>query len=235
MRSNRTVQLIRAHHFVRVPAAKHGSHHAFHVVEILLGLERVIHAVVPGLVEFLVAELGIVPEMSAPGRFDQPMRHQRPSGDDGVHNAAIDQLGYHQSLLGHGHRAGERHDDEAVLVARHGLQHIGSFAELAAGERRLGHRPHQLVNGMNFAQVERFQRNQTIGHRIVQLAVDTRALLVIAIVMTTVLHATFLLQRTNLPNENDFGRRNNLLEVRGTRDGFNIVLPFTRTRNTLVS
>ncbi len=87
----------------------------------------------------------------------------------------------------------------------------------------------------NLAEVERLQRNQTIGHRIVQLAVDTRALLVIAIVMTTVLRATFLLQRTNLPNENDFGRRNNLLEVRATRDGFNIVLTFTRTKNTLVS
>ena len=88
---------------------------------------------------------------------------------------------------------------------------------------------------MNLAEIQRLERNQTVGHRIVQLAVDSRALLVIAIVMTAVLRDTFLLQRTNLPNENDFGRRNNLLEVRGTRDGFNIVLTFTRTRNTLVS
>src|SRR5437899_1736347 len=160
--------------------------------------------------------------MSAPGRFDQPMRHQRPGRNNRVHNAPIDQLGDHQALLGDGHRTGERHDDEAVLVARHGLQHIGSFAELAARKRRLGHRAHQVVNGMNLAEVERFQRNQTIGHRIVQPAVDTRAFCVIFVVMMAMLRDTFLLQRTNLPNENDFGRRNNLLEVRATRDGFNI-------------
>jgi hypothetical protein len=88
---------------------------------------------------------------------------------------------------------------------------------------------------MNVAEIQRLQRNQTVGHRIVQLAVDSRAFLMSAIVMTAVLRAAFLLQRTNLPNEDDFGRRNNLLEVRGTWDGFNIVLTCTRTKNTLVS
>ena len=79
----------------------------------------------------------------------------------------------------------------------------------------------------NLAEIQRLQRNQTVGHRIVQLAVDSRAFLVIA-----VLRYAFVRQgRTS----NDFGRRNNLLEVRGTRDGFNIVLTFTRTKNTLVS
>ena len=126
------------------------------------------------------------------------MRHQRSSGNDRIHDAAIDQLGNHQSLLGHGHRAGERHDDEAFFVARHGLQHIGSFAELAAGKRRLGHRAHQIVDGMNLAEIQRLQRNQTIGYRIVQLAVDSRAFFVIAIVMIAVLRDTFLLQGTNL-------------------------------------
>src|SRR6266567_1548306 len=53
---------------------------------------------------------------------------------------------------------------------------------------------------MNLAEVERFQRNQTIGHRIVQLAVDTRAFCVIVVVMMAMLRDTFLLQRTNLRN-----------------------------------
>ena len=75
-------------------------HHAFHVVEILLGFERIVNAVVSGLVKFLIAELWIVPKMGPPGRFDQAMRHQRSSGNDGIHDATIDQLGNHQSLFG---------------------------------------------------------------------------------------------------------------------------------------
>ena len=115
MRSDGAVQLVRTHHFVRIPAAEHRGHHALHIVQILFRFERVIDAVVSGFVEeFLVAELGIVPEMSAPSRFDQSMRHQRAGGNDGIHYATIDQLGNHQALLGHGHRACEGHDDAAV-------------------------------------------------------------------------------------------------------------------------
>src|SRR5208282_131091 len=92
MRSDGAVQLVRAHHFIRIPAAKYGCHHTLHVVEVLLRFERVVDAVVSSLVEFLVAELGIMTEMRAPGRFDQAVRHQRSGGNDGVDNAAIDQL-----------------------------------------------------------------------------------------------------------------------------------------------
>ena len=91
---------------------------------------------------------------------------------------------------------------EAFPVARHGLQHVGGFAELTAGERRLGHRAHQSVDRLDLAEIERLQRDQTIGYRIVQLAVDARAFLVIAFEMMAMRRNTFLLQGTNLRMEN---------------------------------
>ena len=118
--------------------------------------------------------------MRAPGRFDQALRHERSGGNDRIHDAAIDQFGNHQALLGHGHRAGQRHDYEAFFVSRHGLEYIGSLAELAAGERGPGHGAHQIVDGMNLGEIERFERDQAVGYRIVQLAVDARAFFVIA-------------------------------------------------------
>jgi hypothetical protein len=159
MRSDGAVQLIGAHYFVGVPTAEGRRHHALHVVEVLLGLERVIDAVVSCLVEFLVAELGIVAKMRAAGRFDQAMGHQRASRNDGIHDTAIDQLGYDQTLLGHGHRAGEGHDHEAFFVARHSLQHVGGFAELAACKRSLRHGAHEVVDGVNLGEIERLQRD----------------------------------------------------------------------------
>ena len=150
--------------------------------------------------------------MSATGGFDQSVRHQRAGRNDRVHDAAIDQLGDHQALLGHGHRAGECHDDEAFLVARHGLEHVGSFAELAAGKRGPGHGAHQVVDGVNLAGIERLQRNQPVRYRIVQLAVDARAL-----VMMAVVRDIFLLQGKTSRMKICFDRRNNLLEVRKTR------------------
>ena len=49
---------------------------------------------------------------------------------------------------------------------------------------------------MNLGEIQRLQRNQPVGYRIVQLAVDARAL-----VMMTVLCGSFVLQKTNLQNE----------------------------------
>ena len=56
---------------------------------------------------------------------------------------------------------------------------------------------------MDLAGIERLQRNQPVRDRIVQLTVDARAF-VIAVLMTAVLCDIFLLQGTNLQNENRF-------------------------------
>jgi hypothetical protein len=55
---------------------------------------------------------------------------------------------------------------------------------------------------MNFVGIQRLQRNQTVGYRIVELAVDSRALfvtamLMIVVVMMALLGDAFVLQRTN--------------------------------------
>ena len=107
------------HHFLRVPARKHRAHNAFHVVEVLLGLERVVDAVVSRLVKFFIAQFRIMPEVGAPGSLDQAMRHQRTRRDDRVHDSPIDQLRDDQTLLGNGHGAGQGHHHETVLIARH--------------------------------------------------------------------------------------------------------------------
>ena len=47
---------------------------ALHVVQILLRLQRVVDAVVSRLIKFFVAQLRIVPEMRAAGRFHRSTR-----------------------------------------------------------------------------------------------------------------------------------------------------------------
>src|SRR5271154_2580948 len=103
MRAYGSVQLVGAHYFIGVPAPEDRGHNSLYVVQILLGLQRVVDSVVSSFVEFLVAELGIVAEMGAACRFYQAVRHQGASGNYSVHYAAINQLGYHQTLLGYGH------------------------------------------------------------------------------------------------------------------------------------
>jgi hypothetical protein len=65
---------------------------------------------------------------------------------------------------------------------------------------------------LDFAGIERLERNQAVGNGIMQLAVDARAFL-----MMTVLDDSFLLQGKTSRMKNDLDRRNNLLEVRKTR------------------
>src|SRR5882672_12709704 len=56
VRADRPVELVGAHHFAGIPTREYRLHHALHVVEVLLGLERVVDAVVSRLIEFFVAE-----------------------------------------------------------------------------------------------------------------------------------------------------------------------------------
>ncbi len=84
-----------------------------------------------------------------------------------------------ESLLGYGHGAGEGHDHKTVFVARHGFQNVGGLAQLPAGKGGLGHGPHQVVDGMNFAQIERLQRDQPVCDWIVQMALASRAVMIV--------------------------------------------------------
>ena len=57
-------------------AIKYLRHDLFDVVEILLGLERVVDPVVALLVEFFIRNLRIGAEVRAPGRLYQAVRHE---------------------------------------------------------------------------------------------------------------------------------------------------------------
>ena len=122
------------------------EHDLLNIVEVLLRLERVIHAVVALLIKLGVGHIGVIAEMGTSGGFDKSVRHESTGRDDRVDNAAVNQLGNNQALLRYSHRPGQGHDYETILIARHGFEHIGSFAKLAASEGSLRHRAHQIVN-----------------------------------------------------------------------------------------
>ncbi len=109
--------------------------------------------------------------MRPAGRFDQSMSHQCAGRNNRVHDAAVDQVGDDQSLLGHGHGAGQRHHHETVFVHGHGLKHVGRLAQLPARERSLGHGTHQVVDRAHFREIQRLQRNQPVFDRVVQMAI----------------------------------------------------------------
>src|SRR5579859_3091148 len=69
-------RLVRAHDIVVVPSLQHGRHVFLDVVKILLGLQRVVDAVITLLVEFLVGNIGIRAEMRSSGRLDQSVGHE---------------------------------------------------------------------------------------------------------------------------------------------------------------
>ena len=84
IRSDSVVQLVGAHDFVVVPGFENGRHDFFDVIEILLGLERVVDAVIARSIEFLVGNLRIGAEMRPAGGLHQTMGHQSARGDDRV-------------------------------------------------------------------------------------------------------------------------------------------------------
>ena len=171
VRSDGVVQFVGAHHFVVVPRFQHGRHNFFDVIEVLFRLERVVDPVVPLLIKFNIRNFRIRPEVSPPTSLDQTMSHHRARRDNGIHHPSVDQLRDDQPLLGDSHRASKGHHDESVFVQRHGFEHIGRFPQLAPGEGRLRHRTNQAVNGMNFGEIERFQRDQPVFDGIVQITI----------------------------------------------------------------
>src|SRR5437868_3710464 len=147
------VELVGAEHFTRVPSLQYVEDYALDVIQIRFGLQGVIDPVVTLLVELGIRDVGVIAEVGASSGFNQAMRHQRASRNDGIHDATIDQFGNHQALLGNGHRASKSHYDKAVFVARHGLQNIRGLAKLTPCKRGLRHGTHQVVNRMYAAQI----------------------------------------------------------------------------------
>jgi hypothetical protein len=101
--------------------------------------------------------------------------HERAGRHNRIHNAAVDELGDDQTLFGHRHRSGQSHYDERVFVERHRFEHVGSLAKLPAGEGRLGHRAHQIVDRPHLGKIKRLQGDQPVFDGIVQLAVFSLA------------------------------------------------------------
>ena len=145
------------------------------MIEVLLRLQRVVHAVVAGLVEFHVIHPWVVAVMLATRGLDQAMGHERASGDDGIDDALINEIADDEPLLGHGHGPGQGHDHEAIFVARHGFQHIGCFTKLAAGKGGIGHASNQVIGSLNLPEVEGEDRRELIFGGVVQFAVDSDA------------------------------------------------------------
>jgi len=171
------IHLPRAHRLFGVPLLQNAGDDAFDEVEVRLRLQRVVDAVIAGLVEFDVVHPGVVAEVRLAGRFYQPVSHKRAGRDEGFDDAGVDQVGDDQSLFGHGHRPRERHHHEAVFVAGHGFEHVGADTDLPRTEGRVAHRGDQVVDGLDFRKIEGLQRDEFVGNRIVQFAVDARALM----------------------------------------------------------
>lgn len=138
------------------------------MLQVNLRLERVIDAVVALLEKLLVAHLAVVAVVLQPGGLHQPVRHQRPGGNNRVDHPGVDQVADDQPHLAHGQRPGKGHHYEAVLVARHGFQHVGGVAHLASGVGRLPHGADQVVHRLDLREVERLHRRQLVLHRVVQ-------------------------------------------------------------------
>jgi len=152
----------------------HAQHHlmddALDVIEALLEFQRVIDPVVALVVELLVVHGGVVLEVRATRGLDEAVRHEGARGDNDVDPAVIDHVAEHEAHLRDGHRAREGADYEAVLVLDHRLQHVGGFAQRAPGKRRMGHRPEELVRGVDGTEVQRLECLEAVGDAIVQLA-----------------------------------------------------------------
>ncbi len=152
---------------------EHLPQEALDVVEVLLELDRVVDAVVALAVEILVLQVRPVLEVQHAGALAEPVGHERAGGDDGVYPAAVDHLAEHQPLLGDRHRARDRDDAEAALVADHRLEHVGGLAEAAPAEGRLAHGANQGVHAVGSLRVERRQRRQPVLVAVPVLALVT--------------------------------------------------------------
>src|SRR6185312_15065483 len=174
------VQLPGAHGLLRVPFAQDFFHHQLHVIKVGFRFERVIDAVVARLIELFVVHARVIAIVVLAGGFYESVGHESAGGDQGVDQSAINEIADDEALLGNGHGAGKSHDDEAVAIAGHGFKHVNGFAELASGEGRIRHGAHEFVNGFDLAQIKREDGRKFVTYRIMQLAVNACAFLLLA-------------------------------------------------------
>ncbi len=178
--TNGGIQLPGAQGLLRVPLAEDLFHHQFDMVKVRFGLHHVIDPVVARFVEFFVVHARVVAIMDLPGGFYQAVGHGTAGGDQGVDQATITEIADDQALLGHGHGAGKGHHNEAVAIAGHSFKHVHGFAKLAAGEGSISHGAHQIIHGFDLAQIEREDGRKFVAYRIMQLAVNACAFLLLA-------------------------------------------------------
>src|SRR5690242_11130409 len=106
------------------------------------------------------------------------MGHQCAGGNNGIDDAAVDQLSDDQALFCYRHRTGESHDHKTIFVARHGLEHIGGFSDLAPGERSIRHGANQVVYRTDRRKIEGLKWNEAVLNGIMQLAINARTVMI---------------------------------------------------------
>src|SRR5277367_1347618 len=155
--------------FVWIPVFQNAVHYFFHVIEIGLRLEGIVDAIVTGHKELVVVHLGgIVAEMRKTGGFDETVGHERAGGDDGLHDAALDEVAKYQSHFSDSECSGKSHNDETVFVARHGFENVCSITNLPGGVRGGTHCSHKFVDGSTFGKIKGEDGAQLVLDGIVQ-------------------------------------------------------------------
>ena len=71
------IEFVRAENFTGIPFFQYFENHLLHIIQVLFGLKRVIHAVVALFVKFRVGNIRVVAEVRAAGGFHEPMCHER--------------------------------------------------------------------------------------------------------------------------------------------------------------
>lgn len=155
-------ELVGTHNLAGIPGFEDLGDDAFDKIEIGLGLQSVVDAVVTGLVELYVVHLFIPHKMGFSGGFDEAVSHEGSGRDNSLDDSGVDEIGNYKPLLGYGHRSAEGHDDEGFLVAGHRFEHIGGVANLTAGECSLTHGADEVVNRGDFGEIKWVQSYELV-------------------------------------------------------------------------
>jgi hypothetical protein len=165
------VELPAADNFIRLPLVEDTVDDLFDVIEIGFGLERIVHTIVAGKEKFVVVHFpGIVAKVRTASGFDKAVGHKCTGGNDGFDNARFNEIAKDQTHFADGESTGESHDDEAVLVASHGLQNVGSITDLARGVRGVAHGADKIIDRFDFGKVERIDGAEFVFDRIMKNA-----------------------------------------------------------------
>ena len=148
-------QTARRKSLVRIPLREHLLEDLLDVLEVRLGLERIVH---PDYIPFRTAPrrpFRPVLVVFQPSGLDEAMSHQCASGHDGLHESPVDHLADDQTHLGDGHRSRKGQDDGTLRIASHVHEGIDSFTELASAEGCTRHGLGDIVEVLHLGEVER--------------------------------------------------------------------------------